>query len=248
MHNPTNQSDLGGPPARPARRFGRHGAYTLMEVMFAIAILALGLICIASLFPVGLVQSKKALDDAQGVIVGNNVIALLSTAGSGVFPGQNSGTAADNLYYPFAAPAWLTYTEPTGLYDYRVVYRRNTTTDPGAAADVAVFIYRRPSAKELSDQGITTNVLAVEATATPPDAVAPNMLTINTSVSFHLTRGRAKNQSILATATGDRGYILTPYQLVGSDSAKLTLGPATTTDTVYYLPQKAVAIVTGVIK
>ncbi len=68
----------GGNPGAPGHPLPEgEGAFSLIEVLLAMAILAVGLISIASIFPVAAYQQRQSVDDAQGVIVGHNVLAMI---------------------------------------------------------------------------------------------------------------------------------------------------------------------------
>lgn len=56
-------------------------AFTLAEVMFAVLILGIGLISIASLFPVAGAIQKNTMDDVTGEFVASNIEAKLKTRG-----------------------------------------------------------------------------------------------------------------------------------------------------------------------
>ena len=55
---------------------GRRG-FSLVELLMAIFILGVGIISIASLFPAGIAQQRKAMDDQIGPLVARNAMALL---------------------------------------------------------------------------------------------------------------------------------------------------------------------------
>jgi len=54
-----------------------HNGFSLIELLLAIMILAIGIISIAALFPAGISQQQKAADDVIGNIVAQNAFALL---------------------------------------------------------------------------------------------------------------------------------------------------------------------------
>ena len=54
-----------------------HHGFSLIELLLAIMILAIGIISIAALFPAGISQQQKAADDVVGNIVAQNALALL---------------------------------------------------------------------------------------------------------------------------------------------------------------------------
>ena len=50
---------------------------SLVELMLAIGILGVGLICIAAVFPAGIRQTDEAVDDVMGPIVANNALSVI---------------------------------------------------------------------------------------------------------------------------------------------------------------------------
>lgn len=220
-----------------------------MEVMFAIAILALGLIAIASLFPVGLIQQKKALDDSMGVVIGNNAIATLQSADKPRLLNLLGITAYQDTFAPVPAePAWLHYTDPSGSYEYKLAYRiandGNTfTINTSSPLEIAVFVYRTNSTKAGAvnvgpDLGVWTTV-----------DVAP----VTGDMTFLTVPGQYnpgdRNQLVLAsTNNASPSYVLSVVQVVTNMQSKVANPPPVATNRVVYLPQKAVAIVTGVVR
>lgn len=55
----------------------RTRAFSLIEVLLSIIILGIGVIGIAALFPAGIVQQQRSVDDIMGPIVANNAMATL---------------------------------------------------------------------------------------------------------------------------------------------------------------------------
>ena len=53
--------------------------FSLVEVLLAIFIMGVGVIAIAALFPAGIAQQRRSVDDIIGPIVANNAIAILRT-------------------------------------------------------------------------------------------------------------------------------------------------------------------------
>ena len=235
------------PPSR------RAAGFSLMEVMFAIAILALGLIAIASLFPVGLIQQKKALDDSMGVVIGNNAIAMLQAADKPRLLNLLGITAYQDTFAPLPAePSWLHYNDPSGSYDYKLAYRLANdgnafSINTSSPLEIAVFVYRTNSTKAGAanvgpDLGVWTTVGVTAAGDMDPLVGSAN-------------GPGERNQVVLASVgTTNRSYVLNVVQVIGVDvnkyptKSKVSPPPREATDRVVFLPQKAVAIVTGVVR
>ena len=58
----------------------KHTGFSLIELLLAIFILALGIISIAALFPAGISQQQKAADEVVGSIVAQNALRLSALA------------------------------------------------------------------------------------------------------------------------------------------------------------------------
>lgn len=68
------------------RTFKYKSGFTLIEVVFALAVLLIGLVGVLALFPVGLTASKKAGDYTTAALVAEQVIANIRSAGYNVYP------------------------------------------------------------------------------------------------------------------------------------------------------------------
>lgn len=79
MIHTRTQSDRPRPAARTRRSASR--AFTLLEIMFAIMILGIGLVAVAALFPVTTRLQKSTFDDMIGMQIVSNVEALLNARG-----------------------------------------------------------------------------------------------------------------------------------------------------------------------
>jgi prepilin-type N-terminal cleavage/methylation domain-containing protein len=78
----------------PRRAFCFRGGFTLLEIMFAIMILGVGLVAVASLFPVTSRMQKNTFDDMIGMQMVSNVKAALLARGIAVSDAEASDASA----------------------------------------------------------------------------------------------------------------------------------------------------------
>ena len=94
----------------------RHeGGFSLIEVLMAIIILAIGMISIAALFPAGIAQQRRSVDDVMGPIVANNALAVLRNKLRPEDFGFGSGYTIDGDF-KWSRPAFF-FTDDTGTPD-----------------------------------------------------------------------------------------------------------------------------------
>ena len=102
--------------------------------MIAIGILGIGLIAVASLYPVAGLQLKRASVDTGAVVFGNNVLSVLQANGASdqwypAGPGYQVPTGTLVRHVPVSRPA---------RFGYRLLYRRPSLAD---AAELVVLVY-----------------------------------------------------------------------------------------------------------
>jgi len=143
---------------------GRLGGFSLVEVMLALGVLAIGMVSVASIFPVAILQEKRASDDTMGVIVGGNVIALLQVAGASdplfavetEFAPLPEATDDTHSVPPTVLDLYRQeYDDPT--YDYRLAYRRPSAGDP---VEIAVFVFRK-DADTTTDTEVSPSTISI---------------------------------------------------------------------------------------
>lgn len=78
--NATNAACVSPRITRHASRVARHHAFTLVEVALAIAVVAIGLVGVLALFPLGLRATRGATDDTQMATIGQEFISKYQQA------------------------------------------------------------------------------------------------------------------------------------------------------------------------
>ncbi len=137
-------------------------AFALVEVLIAIFILAIGMISVATIFPVAIHQSRQATDDIVGQMVGEQALALLRTKGvTTVIDNDGLMTANGNLITPggvkegFIHPlGYLVFNIPGKGEDHGIELAPGGTIVPNArfgipAATLEEQEYRRLRAYEM---------------------------------------------------------------------------------------------------
>ncbi|MHC4993334.1 MAG: type IV pilus modification PilV family protein [Planctomycetota bacterium] len=89
------------------RRIERNRGFSLVELLMAIFILGIGVISIASLFPAGIAQQRRSVDDVLGPIVANNALSILrGKLSDGDFAFNISGYTVEGDF-PWLRPAFF---------------------------------------------------------------------------------------------------------------------------------------------
>lgn len=242
------------PAARTAGRARR--GFSLIEVLLAMAILTIGILSVASLFPVAAAQQRRAIDDTQGVIIGRNVLSLLRVRGTNFL-----GLTGTNSYYitlttNIPGPNNI-YTDPGGTYQYSVAARWRNANAP---VDVAVFVYRTAGAKPVSfydgridsytPGAIVPAPINITTGAMDPVAgVAGRDSTYTDAAGHHIFRPGDRNQLILYAANSDTTppFVTRVVKDNTVEVPPLIDGSVVGTQ-IMSLPQRAVAIVTGTVQ
>ncbi len=118
---------------------------SLVELMLAIGILGVGLICIAAVFPAGIRQTDEAVDDVMGPVVANNALSLIR---SKVKPDM-FGTREDARIILGLEPTELELREPaTASGDW--FWKRPALFDPVNAEDTVSLDTALPANSSLT--------------------------------------------------------------------------------------------------
>ena len=107
----------------------RRRGFSLIEVLLAVAILGIGVISIAALFPAGIAQQRQSVDDVLGPTIANNAMSILRTKLSqkdfGTFEEFSAGALVQAPLdtvdgdWPWVRPAVVFDDDPTTPYDER---------------------------------------------------------------------------------------------------------------------------------
>ena len=176
--------DINTCPEQTRNRRRAPAAFSLIEVLLAIGILAIGVLTVASLFPVAIAQQKAAADDVLGTNYGLNVIENMKALGKGDICTNPPFPSLSVPPIPYGCstfvPVNLTNVpdaykvrDPNGIYNFTMAYRRPSLDSP---VEVAVFVYRQA----------------------PAEATAKNPLTLYSSPSINFVGGGSPTR--IATA------------------------------------------------
>jgi hypothetical protein len=93
--------------------------FSLVEVLLAIFILGVGVIAVAALFPAGIAQQRRSVDDIIGPIVANNAMAVLRTR----LRPDDFGTFEEHISYvsPTIDGDW-TWRRPSVFFDTTMAF------------------------------------------------------------------------------------------------------------------------------
>lgn len=93
-------------------RGSRRAAFSLVEVLLAVFILAIGIISIAALFPAGIAQQRLTNDDFMGPIVANHAMSIIRSKVSAEDFGTYEEFAQAGGFYDSAPQAYYSRTIP----------------------------------------------------------------------------------------------------------------------------------------
>ena len=186
---------------RHIRMLQARRAFTLIEVIAALAIIGLGLVGILSLFPVGIDASKRAGDLTNATIFGQSVLdqirsaanrgdltlsdakTLFQTSGTDTFKDFDAkisniiGLVDDRQ--PFIPKVQTAGGEHT-LYQYQVKFDEPPGNEGGFIKDQGL--------DDLKDVGLQKVTLTVSWPANEPKAGLRNRVTLVTFIKFPETR------------------------------------------------------------
>ena len=172
-------------------------AFTLIEVIAALAIIGLGLVGILSLFPVGIDASKRAGDLTNATILGQSVLdQIRSAANRGDLTLSNAKTRFPNTLTNFDTrktniiglederkpfiPKVQTASGEHTLYQYQVKFDDPPGDEEGFIKDQGL--------DDLGGVGLQKVTLTVSWPANEPKAGLRNRVTLVTFIKFPETR------------------------------------------------------------
>jgi prepilin-type N-terminal cleavage/methylation domain-containing protein len=169
-------------------------AFTLIEVIAALAIIGLGLVGILSLFPVGIDASKRAGDLTNATILGQSVLDQIRAAAN---RGDLTLTNAKTLFQTSGTDTFKDFdtkmSNIIGLVDDRQPFIPKVQT---ASGEHTLYQYQvkfdDPPTEEklddLKDVGLQKVTLTVSWPANEPKAGLRNRVTLVTFIKFPETR------------------------------------------------------------
>lgn len=206
----------------------RTGGFTLIEVLFAVAILAVGLLAVAALLPIAALQQKRALDQTLGANFGNGYLATIKAGGRDSFTVTPTPTPT---YTSATLKKGFQISDPTGIYEAVVSYKMPNAGDP---IDITVAVYRKMPTPDLVPGGYTyTPQLRANTGALIVDEPANNRTKI-----FGTAGGPASNPSTFADVFRREQWIII-HDAGGSGKyylSKVTSGAASTGGAAYITP------------
>ena len=133
---------------------GARGAFTLMEVNLAIFIMAVGVLAMTSLYPLGFRESQQARDDVRAAVVADDVLGQLTAAlSSRNIEWQHWRSTIENAVGTSnqggAGNGWLSYFTTRGSDTYVVMSRVDVNSHAksvfDALANIASGATRKPT-------------------------------------------------------------------------------------------------------
>lgn len=174
---------------RHIRMLQARRAFTLIEVIAALAIIGLGLVGILSLFPVGIDASKRAGDLTNATILGQSVLDQIRSAAN---RGELALTDAKSLFPESFKDFDATSARVIGLMDDRQPFIPKVQT---ASGEHTLYQYQvkfgPPTEGKLDDLdrvGLQKVTLTVSWPANEPQAAFRNRITLVTFIKFPETR------------------------------------------------------------
>ena len=115
-------------------------AFTLMEVNLAIFIMAVGVLAMTSLYPLGFRESQQSRDDVRAAVVADEVLGKLTAALSSrniTWENWKSGiqAAVDETNRGGAGKGWFSYFASRGRETYVVMSRPNVNSHAKSVFD-----------------------------------------------------------------------------------------------------------------
>src|SRR5262245_23422926 len=99
----------------------RRAAFSLVEVLVAIFVVALGLLTLLTLFPLGALTMGQAIQDDRAALMAGNALAALQVWDAHRDPGVIAAMTQDPplpANWPADAPGWAVYVDPLGARSF----------------------------------------------------------------------------------------------------------------------------------
>ncbi len=223
-----NQPTHPTPRRAPAFARSRQRAFTIVEVLVAMGILAIGISSVFTLLPVAAIIQKQAIDAAQGPEFGNSVLSLLKQTMSSNDPAFGTDPSTPVLLF---SPLENSYTSASlryslnnnlsQLYNYQLVYRRPDANGP---VELAILVYRRLPEEEQNASGVALKTITSSYNPGTPDTV------YGTNELTPANRGLMKTAAI-TTAQAIPGNLLLIGNPTGTSSGSYCIARYVGTDT-----------------
>jgi prepilin-type N-terminal cleavage/methylation domain-containing protein len=255
-----------GSRAIPAFARSRRRAFTIVEVLVAMGILAIGIASVFTLLPVAALIQKQAVDASQGPEFGNSVLAILKATATRTDPCFSVGNDPSVVQSRFKAlesniqdQRYSFNNNLSQLYNYQMVYRRLVANGP---VEVAILIYRRLPEEEQNVantalKSIVTPYYGTTSLYGSTETIAANRGLMKTGA---IGVDQAINGNLFLVGNADSTYYITKYAGTNSDATygyRVSPIPVDTCEDVIALKKSPVtatgtltciAIVTGVIQ
>ncbi len=196
--------------------------FSLLEVLLATFILGIGLIMVASVFPVGANWTRESTQDSVGQTIALNAVATIEshynpnsldlnhkgTFATGLtsstltgLPGftGNNGIPVAERCYQFGSSAPYPASNPTACLYYWTAVGRQTLGSGGASHDIFIFVLRKGETTQTFTSAPPLNLTADTAAPNPnyfPSTFSANLEPILVSQAYSAGTWNASTQAV----------------------------------------------------